>query len=136
MAKKIVQKSLYVLVLIGTKKFLVRFKRFLWIYRFSRALVTDEAYLDVTHNKKGNLSATLLTRNKTTNFDEVGLTASAGISVNKFVAKIASDFNKPNGQNGASRWSAHSWRNYLFENFMALEKWQLKKCTNSVFSLE
>jgi DNA polymerase-4 len=35
----------------------------------------------------------------------VGLTAS-GISVNKFVAKIASDFNKPNGQNGASRWSA------------------------------
>jgi DNA polymerase-4 len=33
-------------------------------------------------------------------FNEVGLTASAGISVNKFVAKIASDYNKPNGQNG------------------------------------
>jgi nucleotidyltransferase/DNA polymerase involved in DNA repair len=31
-------------------------------------------------------------------FNEVGLTA--GISVNKFVAKIASDYNKPNGQNG------------------------------------
>jgi DNA polymerase-4 len=31
-------------------------------------------------------------------FNEVGLTASAGISVNKFVAKIASDYNKPNGQ--------------------------------------
>lgn len=31
-------------------------------------------------------------------FEEVGLTASAGISVNKFVAKIASDYNKPNGQ--------------------------------------
>ena len=62
-------------------------------------LSLDEAYLDVTHNKKGNLSATLLAQEiRQRIFDEVGLTASAGISVNKFVAKIASDFNKPNGQ--------------------------------------
>jgi DNA polymerase-4 len=33
-------------------------------------------------------------------FNEVGLTASAGISVNKFVAKIASDYNKPGQKNG------------------------------------
>lgn len=62
-------------------------------------LSLDEAYLDVTHNKKGNPSASLLAqeiRNRI--FKEVGLTASAGISINKFVAKIASDCNKPNGQ--------------------------------------
>ena len=62
-------------------------------------LSLDEAYLDVTENKKGNPSATLIAqeiRNRI--FEEVGLTASAGISINKFVAKIASDYNKPNGQ--------------------------------------
>ena len=62
-------------------------------------LSLDEAYLDVTTNKKGNPSATLLAQEiRKRIFDEVGLTASAGISVNKFVAKIASDYNKPNGQ--------------------------------------
>ncbi|GIZ07856.1 DNA polymerase IV [Flavobacterium sp. UMI-01] len=62
-------------------------------------LSLDEAYLDVTQNKKGNPSASLLAeeiRNRI--FAETGLTASAGISINKFVAKIASDYNKPNGQ--------------------------------------
>lgn len=59
----------------------------------------DEAYLDVTQNKKGNPSATLIAQEiRQRIFEEVGLTASAGISVNKFVAKIASDYNKPNGQ--------------------------------------
>ncbi len=62
-------------------------------------LSLDEAYLDVTTNKKGNPSATLIAQEiRKRIFDEVGLTASAGISVNKFVAKIASDYNKPNGQ--------------------------------------
>ena len=62
-------------------------------------LSLDEAYLDVTQNKKGNPSATLIAHEiRKRIFDEIGLTASAGISVNKFVAKIASDFNKPNGQ--------------------------------------
>ena len=62
-------------------------------------LSLDEAYLDVTKNKKGNHSATLLAQEiRLRIFNEVGLTASAGISVNKFVAKIASDYNKPNGQ--------------------------------------
>jgi DNA polymerase-4 len=62
-------------------------------------LSLDEAYLDVTHNKKGNPSATLIAQEiRMRILKEVGLTASAGISVNKFVAKIASDFNKPNGQ--------------------------------------
>ena len=62
-------------------------------------LSLDEAYLDVTYNKKGNPSATLLAQEiRMRILNEVGLTASAGISVNKFVAKIASDYNKPNGQ--------------------------------------
>lgn len=62
-------------------------------------LSLDEAYLDVTENKKGNPSATLIAQEiRKRIFEEVGLTASAGISVNKFVAKIASDHNKPNGQ--------------------------------------
>ena len=62
-------------------------------------LSLDEAYLDVTENKKGNPSASLIAEEiRTRIFNEVGLTASAGISVNKFVAKIASDYNKPNGQ--------------------------------------
>jgi DNA polymerase-4 len=62
-------------------------------------LSLDEAYLDVTQNKKGNPSASLIAQDiRQRIFDEVGLSASAGISVNKFVAKIASDYNKPNGQ--------------------------------------
>jgi len=62
-------------------------------------LSLDEAYLDVTKNKKGNPSASLLAQEiRARILNEVGLTASAGISVNKFVAKIASDYNKPNGQ--------------------------------------
>ncbi|AND63677.1 DNA polymerase IV [Flavobacterium covae] len=62
-------------------------------------LSLDEAYLDVTQNKKNNPSATLIASEiRQRIFEEVGLTASAGISINKFVAKIASDYNKPNGQ--------------------------------------
>jgi DNA polymerase-4 len=62
-------------------------------------LSLDEAYLDVTVNKKNNPSATLLAEEiRKRIFEETHLTASAGISINKFVAKIASDINKPNGQ--------------------------------------
>ena len=62
-------------------------------------LSLDEAYLDVTENKKNNPSATLLaTEIRERIYKEVGLRASAGISNNKFIAKIASDINKPNGQ--------------------------------------
>lgn len=62
-------------------------------------LSLDEAYLDVTVNKKGNPSATLIAQEiRAKILKKTGLTASAGISINKFVAKIASDYNKPNGQ--------------------------------------
>jgi DNA polymerase-4 len=62
-------------------------------------LSLDEAYLDVTQNKKGNPSASLIAQEiRLRILNEVGLSASAGISVNKFIAKVASDINKPNGQ--------------------------------------
>mgnify|MGYP002795123851 CR=1 FL=1 len=62
-------------------------------------LSLDEAYLDVTQNKKGNPSATLIARDIRAKIKEkTGLNASAGISINKFIAKVASDINKPNGQ--------------------------------------
>ncbi|APY08355.1 DNA polymerase IV [Winogradskyella sp. J14-2] len=62
-------------------------------------LSLDEAYLDVTDNKIGLPSATLIAQKiRQRIYDEVGLTASAGISINKFIAKVASDYNKPNGQ--------------------------------------
>lgn len=62
-------------------------------------LSLDEAFLDVTDNKKGMLSASLIAQEiRDRIHSEIGLTASAGISINKFTAKIASDYNKPNGQ--------------------------------------
>tara|TARA_R110002051_G_scaffold256308_2_gene315414 strand:+ start:950 stop:2047 length:1098 start_codon:yes stop_codon:yes gene_type:complete len=62
-------------------------------------LSLDEAYLDVTVNKKGNPSATLIAQEiRQRIYDDLRLSASAGISINKFIAKVASDINKPNGQ--------------------------------------
>ena len=62
-------------------------------------LSLDEAYLDVTEHKRGPASATLIAQAiRQEIFEVTGLTASAGISFNKFLAKVASDINKPNGQ--------------------------------------
>jgi DNA polymerase-4 len=62
-------------------------------------LSLDEAFLDVTENHKEISSATLIAEEiKHRIGQETGnLTASAGVSFNKFIAKVASDFNKPNG---------------------------------------
>jgi DNA polymerase IV len=61
-------------------------------------LALDEAYLDVTHNKKDISSATAIARDiKQDILNETKLTASAGVSLNKFLAKIASGMNKPDG---------------------------------------
>lgn len=62
-------------------------------------LSLDEAFLDVTQNKKGLKSASIIAQEiREKIYKKTGLTASAGISANKFIAKIASDYNKPNGQ--------------------------------------
>jgi len=61
-------------------------------------LSLDEAFLDVTVNHKKNPSAVLIAKEiQRKIFEKTGLTASAGVSVNKFLAKIASDYKKPNG---------------------------------------
>lgn len=61
-------------------------------------LALDEAFLDVTHNKKNMALAVDIAREiKRRIYDELGLVASAGVSYNKFLAKIASDYRKPNG---------------------------------------
>jgi DNA polymerase-4 len=61
-------------------------------------LSLDEAFLDVTENRINNPSATFVAeRIRSQIFKETGLTASAGVSCNKFLAKIASDVNKPDG---------------------------------------
>ena len=71
---------------------------FLSITELVEPLSLDEAFLDVTINSLNNPSATRLAeiiRRKIRK--ETGLTASAGVSYNKFLAKIASDLNKPDG---------------------------------------
>lgn len=62
-------------------------------------LSLDEAFLDVTENKMQMISATHIAQDILERIHERtgGLTASAGVSFNKFLAKVASDFNKPNG---------------------------------------
>lgn len=61
-------------------------------------LSLDEAFLDVTENEKQMKSATLIAKEiKQKIYYQTGLTASAGVSYNKFLAKIASDLQKPNG---------------------------------------
>ncbi|WP_242054396.1 DNA polymerase IV [Nostoc sp. FACHB-888] len=58
----------------------------------------DEAYLDVTENKQNISYASTIARHiKTAIFQETQLTATAGVSINKFLAKMASGQNKPNG---------------------------------------
>ena len=61
-------------------------------------LSLDEAYLDVTENKKGiPLAMDIAKEIKQSILERTGLTASAGVSYCKFLAKVASDFRKPNG---------------------------------------
>jgi DNA polymerase-4 len=61
-------------------------------------LSLDEAYLDVTVNKFGVTSATAIAREiKKQVQEKTGLTVSAGVSINKFLAKVASDWKKPDG---------------------------------------
>lgn len=62
-------------------------------------LALDEAFLDVTENKLSFPSATLIASEiRRRIMLQIGITASAGISINKFTAKVATEVNKPNGQ--------------------------------------
>jgi DNA polymerase-4 len=77
-------------------------KQILAIYRDYTDLVEplslDEAYLDVTHSSHFQGSATLIAQDIRARIAQtIGITASAGVAPNKFLAKIASDWNKPDG---------------------------------------
>ncbi|MBC7413796.1 MAG: DNA polymerase IV [Herminiimonas sp.] len=85
------------------EKYRVASRQILAIYRDYTDLVEplslDEAYLDVSDARHCHGSATLMAREIRARIAaDVGITASAGIAPNKFVAKIASDWNKPDGQ--------------------------------------
>lgn len=78
-----------------SKKILAIFRQYTMLVE---PLALDEAYLDVTDSKDFHGSATLIAESiRKEIWDKEGLTASAGVSVNKFLAKIASSWNKPNG---------------------------------------
>jgi DNA polymerase-4 len=85
------------------EKYRIASRQILAIYRDYTDLVEplslDEAYLDVSNSPHCQGSATLIAQEIRARIAEtVGITASAGIAPNKFLAKIASDWNKPNGQ--------------------------------------
>ena len=62
-------------------------------------LSLDEAFLDVTENKKNISYANVIAREIRKKIkNHIGLNSSAGISINKFIAKVATEINKPNGQ--------------------------------------
>src|SRR3546814_9956741 len=67
-------------------------------------LSLDEAYLDVSENKRGLASATEVAQQIRREIrEQLQLTASAGVAPNKFVAKIASDWKKPDGDRKSTR---------------------------------
>ena len=71
------------------------YERFTDIYE---PIALDEAYLDITDNKLGINSGTIIGKMiQQQIYEETGLTSSVGVSYNKFIAKIASDYRKPHG---------------------------------------
>ncbi len=92
-------------------------------------LSLDEAFLDVTENKKGINSGTLIAQEiRKRILETTQLTASAGVSFNKFLAKIASDINKPNGIKVITPNDAEVFLNELpIEKFFGVGKVTAKK---------
>ena len=95
-------------------------------------LSLDEAYLDVTNDKLNIGSAIEIAKQiKQAIKDELQLTASAGISINKFVAKIASDINKPDGLTFIGPSSIESFMEKLpVEKFYGVGKVTAQKMKN------
>jgi DNA polymerase-4 len=87
-------------------------------------LSLDEAYLDVTENKKQMTSATQIAREiRERIFATTSLTASAGVSFNKFLAKVASGYRKPNGMTVIKPEQAEDFLNKLsIEDFYGVGK--------------
>ncbi|WP_423189736.1 DNA polymerase IV [Alkalibacterium sp. f15] len=92
-------------------------------------LSLDEAYLDVTDNHINQKSATLIAeRIRKDVFKELDLTCSAGVSYNKFLAKLASDYNKPNGITVIPPEKAHAFLIHLpIEKYHGVGKKSVEK---------
>lgn len=92
-------------------------------------LSLDEAYLDVTENKKGLKSATIIAKEIKSRIKEATkLTASAGVSINKFLAKVASDQDKPDGMFVITPKQAEAFvENLPIEKFFGIGKVTAKK---------
>jgi DNA polymerase-4 len=97
-------------------------------------LSLDEAYLDITENLKGISSATQLAEEIRARIrTETELTASAGVSYNKFLAKLASDHREPDGLFVITpKMGRHSSRPCRSENFTASGLRQLRRWRGSV----
>lgn len=98
----------------------------------------DEAYLDVTNNKRNCKSAIKIARLIQRDiWEEVKLTCSAGVSYNKFLAKLASDFQKPKGITIVAPQDALTFlKALLIDKFHGVGKKTSLRCMNLVFSLE
>ena len=94
-------------------------------------LSLDEAYLDVTENHHNiSIATTIAELIRARIKAETGLNASAGISYCKFLAKTASDLNKPNGQAVARPvWGQHSSKPLLSRNSKALDLRLRRRCS-------
>jgi DNA polymerase-4 len=94
----------------------------------------DEAYLDVTEDRRGLPTAAAAAKEiRARILDETGLTASAGISHNKFLAKLASGERKPNGQSSSPpRWARTSSRRCRSPDFTGSDPSPRKRCSGSV----
>jgi len=83
------------------------FKRYTDVYQ---PVSLDEAYLDVTNNKQNIPSATIIAKRiQKEIYNETSLTCSTGASYNKFLAKLASDYDKPSGVTVVDPDSSHSF---------------------------
>ena len=92
-------------------------------------LSLDEAFLDVSEHKLFASDIAYLIRKKI--FKHVGITASAGISINKFVAKMATNYNKPNGQKTIHPHKVNIFLDKLpIEDFFGVGKVTAKKMKN------
>ncbi|MCF7791479.1 MAG: DNA polymerase IV [Victivallales bacterium] len=92
-------------------------------------LSLDEAFLDVTDNKLNIPSATVIAKSiRSMIFNETALTASAGVSFNKFLAKVASDINKPDGLTVITPKESEEFINKLpIQRFFGIGKVTFKK---------
>ena len=101
-------------------------------------LSLDEAYLDITHLVRPDLPASSIAQYiRRDIFEETKLTASAGVSYNKFLAKLASGMNKPNGLTVIDYNNVHEiLMNLDIGDFPGVGKASKEKCMNMIYLMD